>query len=50
MDFAEDMRLEVALTELGEHLEFDRENFHVKDATTKCISQTTTTAIRRSSR
>ena len=31
MDFADDMRLEVALTELGEHLEFDRENFHVKE-------------------
>ena len=30
-DFADDMRLEVALTELGEHLELDRENFHVKE-------------------
>ena len=30
-DFVDDMRLEVALTELGEHLEFDRENIYVKE-------------------
>ena len=30
-DIAEDVRFEVALTELGNHLEFDQEDFYVKE-------------------